>query len=191
MAFWRNKAGRLLASATVPLSLAYPGLVYFGHGSVSPGAFVGAALALILLRLAVAGPVGLGVWIFPLFGTALGLVAVALYDVDLAVRFYPVLMSLGVGALFGVTLAYPPSLIERFARIREPDLPPEGVVYCRRVTMVWTAFALFNASVAGWASLWGTLEIWSLWTGLVSYVLIGLLFVGEFAFRTRLWRRRT
>ena len=27
-------------------------------------------------------------------------------------------------ALFGITLWYPPSLIERIARLREPDLPP-------------------------------------------------------------------
>ena len=143
-------------------------------------------VALTFVRIAISGSIDLAMWRVPLFATVLGLVAISLYDLGLAMRFYPVLMSLGIGALFGFTLFYPPSLIERFARIREPDLPLEKIHHCRRVTIVWTVFSLFNASIAGWASLWGSIELWSLWTGLISYIMMGVLFVGEFVVRSRL-----
>ncbi len=186
MVFLRSKARSTLTVFTVLLSVLYPGFVYFSHGRISPFAIVSAVVILTMLRIALLNPVNLAKWRLPLLATAFSMVAISLFDLRLAMRFYPVLMSLGIGVLFGLTLLYPPSLIERMARLREPDLPPEKVFHCRRVTMVWTAFALFNASVAGWASLWGSLELWSLWTGLVSYIVMGVLFVGEFVVRSRL-----
>ena len=189
MTFWRNKAGRPLANAIVAGSLIYPGLVYFGRDAISPVAFVALVLVLICLRLATANSETARQWRFPLLFVALGIMTLALLDLDLAVLAYPVLMSLGVAALFGYTLFSPPSLIERFARLREPDLPPDGVSYCRKVTVVWVVFAVFNGAVAGATALWGSLELWSLWTGLISYLLMGLLFAGELAVRTRLRNR--
>ena len=39
------------------------------------------------------------------------------------------------------TKPYPKqSAIERIARLQHPDLPPEGVVYTRRVTQIWCVF---------------------------------------------------
>jgi uncharacterized membrane protein len=186
MVFLRNKSRRTLTIVTVTLSVLYPGFVYFGHDRFSPLAFVSAVVVLTIVRIYVSGSVDLAKWRVPLFATLLGLMAISAIDLGLAMRFYPVLMSLGIGALFGFTLFYPPSLIERFARIREPDLPLEKIHHCRRVTIVWTVFSLFNASIAGWASLWGSIELWSLWTGLISYIVMGVLFVGEFVVRSRL-----
>lgn len=186
MTFWRNRAGQPLANAIVAGSVLYPGLVYFGRETVSPFAFVALVLVLICLRLAVAGSQAAQHWRFPLLFVALGVMTLAALDLNLAVLAYPVLMSLGVAALFGYTLLSPPSLIERIARLREPDLAPAGVSYCRKVTVVWTLFAIFNGAVAGGTALWGSLEMWSLWTGLISYLLMGLLFAGELAVRARL-----
>ncbi|MFH3675948.1 hypothetical protein WAH59_22555, partial [Acinetobacter baumannii] len=42
-------------------------------------------------------------------------------------KLYPVGMSLGALGIFAFTLLKPPSMIERFARLVEPDLPPSGV----------------------------------------------------------------
>jgi len=189
MTLWRNKAGRPLANAIIAGSLIYPALVYFGREAISPFAFLALVLVLIWLRLATAETEAARQWRYPLLFVALGVLAVALLDLHLAVLAYPVLMSLGVAALFGYTLFSPPSLIERFARLRDPDLPPEGVAYCRKVTVVWVVFAVFNGAVAGGTALWGSLEMWSLWTGLISYLLMGALFAGEMAVRARLRNR--
>lgn len=100
-----------------------------------------------------------------------------------AVQAYPIFVSLGFAAAFALSLRFPPSVAERVARLHEPDLPPEGVRYTRRVTWVWLIFLLANAATSCALMLWGTLAQWTLWCGLLSYVAMGLLFAGEYAIR--------
>jgi len=67
----------------------------------------------------------------------------------------------------------------------EPDLPPAAVRYTRQVTRVWVAFFAFNASVATGLALLAPLSWWTLYTGLIAYLLMGLLFAGEWLVRQR------
>lgn len=101
-------------------------------------------------------------------------------------RLYPAAMTFGVLALFALTLSHPPSMIERFARLRQPDLPPAGVTYTRRVTLVWCGFLALNGAFATWTAFYASREIWLLYNGLVIYLLMGLLFAGEWLYRH--WR---
>jgi len=172
--------------------LAYPPLVYFGLSRLPPGVIVLFGLALIGLRLlgswraerqaVVAGGLALAL-------AGAGLVALLLLSPVLAVLAYPIVISLATAAIFALSLIRPPSVIERIARLREPDLPPRAVAYTRRVTMVWTAFLVVNALVSAATAAWAPLSIWTLWNGLISYLLMGTLFLGEFAVR-RIVRRR-
>lgn len=99
--------------------------------------------------------------------------------------FYPVTTSLAALCLFAFTLLRPPSMIERFARIVEPELPPSGVVWTRKVTKVWCAFFIINAAIACWTVFWGSQQQWLLYNGFISYLLMGGLFVGEYVLRKR------
>lgn len=174
---------RVITMAVVAGSLLYPVLVYVGRDAVPPAGFVGIVLAIVLIRLASRHHPVLVSWRLPLGGVAVGVLALAFLDMTLAVRAYPVLMSLGAGLLFAWSLKHPPSLIERFARLQQPILSPEGIRWCRGVTAIWSIFLLLNAGVAGGIALWGSLALWSVWTGAISYVLMGLLFAGEIALR--------
>src|SRR5215831_7157009 len=49
-------------------------------------------------------------------------------------RLYPVLMNVVLLGVFAASLRRGPSVVERLARMREPDLPPRAVAYTRRVT---------------------------------------------------------
>ncbi|MBP2292050.1 hypothetical protein [Azospirillum rugosum] len=178
-------------AAMLVLSLAYPGAVYLGRGAVPPLAFVAVALALIGLRLAGSASPAARVWRAPLAGAAVVLAALALLDPALAAKFYPVVVSLGFAAAFGVTLRHPPSLVERFARRTEPDLPPRGVAYCRAVTALWTGWLLLNAVIAAGLALAGDDAAWALWTGLLSYLVTGALFAGEMLVRRAVRQRGT
>lgn len=172
--------------------LAYPPLVYFGMSRLPPGIIVLFGLGLIGLRL-------LGTWrgerqvagagALALVLAGAGLAALLLLAPSLAALAYPVAVSLATAMIFGLSLIKPPTVIERIARLREPDLSPHGVIYTRRVTMVWTVFLIANALVSGVSAVWGTLEAWTLWNGLISYLLMGMLFVGEMGVR-RVVRRR-
>lgn len=104
--------------------------------------------------------------------------------------FYPCLMSFGAFSIFALSMVFPPTLIERIALFREPDLPPEAVRYCRRVNLIWCVFLAANSAVAAWTVLLADQRIWLFYNGFLSYVLIGALFAGEFAVRTILQARR-
>lgn len=74
-------------------------------------------------------------------------------------------------------------LVERLARVMDPDLTPERVAYCRTVTKVWCVFFLLNGSVVAWLSVYGSVSAWGLYTGGIAYGLMGLVFVAEYAVR--------
>jgi uncharacterized membrane protein len=81
------------------------------------------------------------------------------------------------------------SVIERLARLREPDLPPAGVLYTRRVTQIWCVFFIVNGAIALFTALHGDMQIWTLWNGLLSYFLMGTLMAGEWLIRRRIMKQ--
>jgi len=169
--------------------LAYPLFVYYGITTIPPTALVLVGLGLIGIRL-----LGLrqtdNTKTFQLaFLIAAVVLALLLFlNPLLAVKAYPIIVSLSVCTIFGLSLLFPPTLIERIARIAEPNLPPAGVIYTRNVTIIWTIFLLLNAAVSATTALWGTLDQWTLWNGFISYILMGSLFLGEMIVR-RIVRR--
>jgi uncharacterized membrane protein len=109
-------------------------------------------------------------------------VAIALDDRTLLLLL-PMLVSLYLLGTFAWSLRHGPPMIERFARMAEDDLPPFTLSYCRRVTWIWCGFMLFNASTVVVLALKAPLQVWALYTGLIFYLLMGLLVGGEFCFR--------
>ena len=167
------------------LTLAYPFLIYFGIERAEPRWL---ALLLAVLALLRATATREAIW---LWGAAFGLALATLSAASnalLPLKLYPVLVNTVLLALFGASLAHPPSMIERFARLREPQLPPAAIAYTRRVTQVWCVFFVMNGSIALVTALWASDQVWALYNGLVAYVLIGLLFAGEWVVRRRVRR---
>lgn len=122
---------------------------------------------------------------------ALALAGVAVWaNAMLPLKLYPVLVSVALLGAFGYTLAVPPSMAERLARLREPDLPPAAIGYTRRVTQMWCVFFFVNGALALGTALWASPAIWTLYTGVIAYLLMGLLFGGEYLVRMRFKRRR-
>ncbi len=107
----------------------------------------------------------------------------------LPLQLYPVLVSATMLGVFGYSLKFPPTIIERFARAREPDLHPRAIVYTRRVTQVWCIFFAINGCVSLITVLWGSPKIWTLYNGVISYLLMGLLFGGEYLVRPHFKRQ--
>lgn len=180
--------------ATVILTVAgvsYPFAVYLLGGTVEPGLFVALAMALVAGRLGLIrhSPLARDLSL-PLGLVAGATLAASLFAADLAAKAYPVFMSLGFALAFGCSLCRSQTLIERFARLRTPDLPVEARGYLRKVTWVWLMFLLGNAAVSAALTLWGTDEWWTLYNGLLSYLLMGCLFAGEWLVRQRVQSRQ-
>lgn len=98
-------------------------------------------------------------------------------------RAYPVIVSAVMLIQFAWTLKSPPPMVERFARMQADDLNAEELAYCRSVTVIWSLFFAANGTACALLALAGSRDAWALYTGLISYVLMGLLFAGEFVVR--------
>jgi uncharacterized membrane protein len=166
------------------LTLLYPFVVYFGSRYFESRQIA----ALILLSLAVRWLISRSArhWSSPLMLVGMAYFAVALWNGQLAaLRYYPAMANTAMLLLFVSTLLYPPTLIERIARLQHPDLPPSGVIYTKRVTQVWCLFFIVNGGLAFITARWCSFEVWSLYNGFIAYILMGVLFAGEYFIRMR------
>lgn len=100
--------------------------------------------------------------------------------------WYPVVVNGLMLLLFASSLWRGMPLVERIARLREPQLPARAVHYTRRVTQVWCGFFVVNGSVALVTCLLANLRLWTLWNGCISYLLLGTLMAGEWVLRQRM-----
>jgi hypothetical protein len=115
----------------------------------------------------------------------------------------PALTSAFLGVVFASTLrpgAEP--MIARVARAMERDeIPPPILAWLRSVTLAWCCFFVLNFVVSGGLALFGPMTWWTLWNGLLAYLLMGALLLGEYVTRKirfrwyrdglldRFWRR--
>lgn len=99
----------------------------------------------------------------------------------------PVLISLALLTVFGASLKTVP-MIERFARMHEPELTPAKQAHCRQATWVWCGFFVVNAAIAGTLAFTGPALWWAAYAGGIAYALMGLLFVAEYVVRKARFR---
>jgi uncharacterized membrane protein len=156
----------------------YPVGVYLALGRVAPGWVMLPISLLWLARAATVASAQPGGRALPMLAFGCCVVLAALGS-QAWLRAYPVLVSGMLLGLFVHSLRYGPPVIESIARLRHADLSPRAVAYTRRVTQVWCGFFLVNGLIAAALGLWASWSWWTLYNGVISYVLIGLLLVGE------------
>ncbi|MFT5790285.1 MAG: putative membrane protein [Shewanella sp.] len=179
----------LLQIVTSLVVIAYPLAVYFGLHYLPAGTIALLLCAVLLLRLwlqkqklkALLLPILMGI------GLTAGSFIAKEHDLLL---FYPVVINLTMLGLFSYSLIRGPSMIEQLARLKQPDLPNEAIGYLNKVTLLWCGLFIFNGSVALYTALYTSLETWTLYNGLIAYLLIGLLLAAEWLYRT-LWLKKT
>lgn len=179
------------------LALLYPLLVYFGllHFSAQ---WVGLAIAVLLMLRLLLLHLKLRTTLqknplpslYPAMVLAIicALVSAFLNQAG-ALTFIPVTINVACLIGFASTLRHPPSMIERFARLQEPQLSAVAIRYTRHVTIVWCLFFMLNGSIALYTALYSEMKIWALYNGLIAYGLMGALFAGEYLVRLRVKAR--
>jgi uncharacterized membrane protein len=180
---------RIAVLALGGIGLAYPFLIYAALGRVPAGALVLVALALIGARLGMTRGIVARSLAPTMFAVLVVTAALAFVEATLAALAYPVLMSLGMAAAFGLSLRGGPTLVEIFSSLTHPDPTPAAKAYMRKVTLVWCVFLLGNAAVSALTVASGDMVLWTLYNGLISYVLMGVLFAGEYLVRRRVRAR--
>lgn len=126
---------------------------------------------------------------FPHLAIAIPVISILLFsyifDNDIGVLFYPVIVNASLATLFLNSLFSPPPIIEKIARLTTPDLPDKAVKYTRKVTKVWLVFFSINALVAAYTALFADIKTWTLYNGFIAYLFMGMLFSVEFLIRLR------
>jgi uncharacterized membrane protein len=198
--------GLLLKFLMIGLAIAYPVLAHLAVVSRSIGATVAslAVLALLALFPRLAARSAIAWCLAPVVAGGLLLLA---YSNAAWLPLYatPVFVNLFGAWIFGHTLAPGQMpLIERLARLlHEPDgIGDEIARYARKVTLMWALFlsslAVLNLTLALLAAPGGVLlmmgwrpfvtvpvEVWSLFANFIDYLLAGVLFLAEYAYRQR------
>ncbi|MCW4455912.1 hypothetical protein OK348_14065 [Flavobacterium sp. MXW15] len=164
------------------LSLAYPLLVYLALDRFEPR-----WLALLLFALAAlrAAATRQPVWLVAAAGTGVLALAATVLNQVLPLKLYPALVNAVMLVVFATSLRFPPTAVERIARLSEPQLPGFAVAYTRRVTQVWCGFFILNGGLALVTALWASSRVWALYNGLLAYVMMAILFGAEWLVRRR------
>lgn len=172
--------GALKAGLIACLFIAYPfiGAYLSRHGFASLELLLFAALTLwrgmslnkLMLRLASA---------LLAYGVLLG---AFIADREL-IWLLPSFIYLWLAAFFGHSLWSPPSLLERLVRLQFPEFKPGIAEYLRQLTWVWTGFFALNVPLCALLVPLAGQDIWAIYTGVVIYLLMGILGVGEWFYR--------
>lgn len=117
------------------------------------------------------------------FTFALLLLLGVIFFQNVTAKILPTLIQLFLMHFFYKTLKNGPPLVERFVRLEFEELP-EGVVdYCRQLTILWIGFFGFNALMCSGLAVWASPEWWAIYTGVIIFILTGLLMMAEYIFR--------
>jgi uncharacterized membrane protein len=74
-------------------------------------------------------------------------------------------------------------MIERFVRASGRPVTVKTQSYMRVVTIIWCVFFAVNGIAATLIAVSGTIAAWTIYNGLVAYIVIGILIIGEFIVR--------
>lgn len=185
----------MLRIAAAIAMIAYPVVVWLGLSGAAEGWSSARGIALVLL--AVTAPavfVGMrrsrkaavrGLAAVP-FTTVIALLLAAALDRADCLLAVPVAINAVLLVAFGCTLrggAMP--MIERFARLQEPELPEPKQRWCRTWTAIWCLFFVANGGIALGLACCAPMQWWAVYNGLVAYVLIGSLLLLEWLLRRR------
>lgn len=171
--------------------LGYPLIVYFAYTRLETRAL--ALLLLLLYGISVAIRFrGSAAEIWSLlrqhFGLAIPIGIALATDNSTVLLFMPVVVSGYLLWTFSASLRDGVPMIERFARIVEDDLPDFTAPYCRKVTIVWCVFLAANTLCVLILALAAPIGWWALYSGLISYLLVGAIVSGEFVVH-KIWFR--
>ncbi|MFB3088478.1 MAG: hypothetical protein ACE10E_09240 [Acidiferrobacterales bacterium] len=181
------------------VAVGYPLAVHAAVMLKHPVAGFGALLAVILIHLTVKQWGNNQHNLRAVRGTLLGifvltaLLAIALrWGPTYALFLPPIAINVFLLIVFGRTLL--PGcepIIARLSRVLRGNLPGELRTYTRCLTWVWTGVFAGLAVESVLLAVYAPLEVWSLFTNILNYVLLAVLFVAEYIYRVRRFRKYT
>jgi len=186
-----------LAIVNGVLAVTYPIAIWWAltHRSPRTVGLVALAIVIPLLGLRVLRADRKHLW--PVLRMPLTIMALlltgTLLNEPLFFLLLPVLISAVLLLQFALSLRGEMPIIERFARLQEPDLGegpngPRKLAHCRQVTIGWCVFFVLNGAVCGVLAFAAPTRWWAIYAGGIAYGLMFLMFVGEYILRKARFR---
>jgi len=180
----------ILIAAIAVATLVYPFIVFTSIERIGP-----ATLSIVLFCLLVARVIIRRRFKDPEQYVQLMLVGslclmAAWNESEILLRFYPVAMNMAFSLFFFYSLTKEVTLIEKFAQYFVKNPEPYQRQYMRGLTKAWAILLLVNAGVAAYTACCTSLEIWTFYNGVISYVLFGLFSLAELINRHFYEKRR-
>ncbi|TCT16592.1 putative membrane protein [Bibersteinia trehalosi] len=97
--------------------------------------------------------------------------------------WYPIIINGIMLAMFGGSLWQNQTIVERLARLQDPNLPEEGVRYTRKVTQLWCGVFMLNIVISTLLIAAEQFAWWAIYTGVIAYVIMGVVMGGEWLYR--------
>lgn len=104
-------------------------------------------------------------------------------------KFYPPICNLILFLVFFGSLFTKETVIQKFARMCGDKLEKPAWNYTRKLTYVWCVFMFINLVISVW-TIFLPDNIWIIYNGCISYLLVGLLFGIEYIIRIILRKRK-
>ena len=107
---------------------------------------------------------------------------IILFNQEIFLKFYPVLMNTAVCTIFTLSLKKTPLITQFAQKMQKEPLNQEKLNYTRKATKAWAIFMFMN-TVASLITVFLSDEIWAIYNGFISYILIGTMMLSEYIIR--------
>ena len=172
---------------TVILVALYPFVVYVGLQVMAHQLLAALLAGIFIVRSWLSRHTPAKVpWMNAVMFIAIGLFSLtAIFDFEAGIMLYPIAVNLVMLTIFAWSLIKKPSVIETLARLQTPELSDKGIRYTEKVTVVWVIFFAINAMISAGTMWLGDLSVWTLYNGLIAYILMGTLMLIEWCVRQK------
>lgn len=103
-------------------------------------------------------------------------------------KYYPVIVNFGFFLLFFASSFMKETVIQRLAKLMEPNIKPKALDYTRKLTYAWAIFTFLNFIISLYTVFLDE-KIWAVYNGCVSYILVGSFFAIEYIVRINFKRK--
>ncbi|MGS2718100.1 hypothetical protein ACVBE9_08005 [Eionea flava] len=173
----------LLSSLIIVLMLAYPFLVHRYIESVNPQWFAGILFTLFTLRFFILSSMNKNSDRILYSAVGVFCLIASIFESAQLLKFYPVLMSLGMSLMFIISLTDERCLIENLVRLSGKKPPSKASNYLRILTLLWGILLGINAIISAYTAWYASLSTWMLYNGFISYVLLACFATCEWFYR--------
>lgn len=97
-------------------------------------------------------------------------------------KYYPVIVNFVLFCIFFGSTFSEETVIQKMAKLMEPNIKPKALEYTRILTYIWSIFMLANFFIS-LATVFMSEKVWAIYNGFLSYMLVGVFFIIEYMVR--------